>query len=606
MKVRDRRWLVGLLLGAIASLAFSWQPAPAANPPQFVAQFPDLGLDELVNPRFESFDSEIETSWVVFDGRQVILVAAPAAMTSPEESEPISPADNRARQIERQLRAIAREAVASPTLPEVRAVREDGRGFLVIEVDGQYLMSVTNLDAQIAGVSLPVRAQEIVKSVDAALLRARQERSHRYLVRQGIVAGLLVAGLAGSSLFICWLKKQSSRQHERTLAQLEEETADLAPSEDLEAPPSDNIDEATEVKRVAAEQAREEQKKRIQMHDDLFQFWLQLALISIWLVGLLYGLGLFVQTRPLQLIALRWIQGSLFQLAAVILVVYVLLRSSYVGINRLFAAISEGSLWRIDSTSDRLSKRIQTISGVLKSIATIAIVGGGILVGLSVLSINIGPILAGAGILGLAVSFGAQSLVKDVINGFFILLEDQFSVGDVIATSGVAGFVEDLNLRVTRLRSADGNLIVIPNGNISTVENLTNGFSRANLSIEVAYNTDLDLAIATIGKTANDMAADPDWKELIVQDPQVLGVDAFGDNSITIRIWIDTQPLKQWSVAREFRLRLKKALDRAGISIPFPQRSIWFESPLRTLDKSLNESELQQLVTLRSSGREGK
>ncbi len=142
-----------------------------------------------------------------------------------------------------------------------------------------------------------------------------------------------------------------------------------------------------------------------------------------------------------------------------------------------------------------------------------------------------------------------------------------------------------MNLRITQIRSADGNLITIPNSQIAVVENLTNGFSRANLGINVAYHTDLDLAIGVIGQVANTMSQEPGWREMIVNPPLILGVDAFGDNSITIRIWIDTQPLQQWNVAREFRLRIKKAFDEAGITIPFPQRSVWFKNPLPQADQ---------------------
>lgn len=274
---------------------------------------------------------------------------------------------------------------------------------------------------------------------------------------------------------------------------------------------------------------------------------------------------------------------------------YAFVRISEYVIDKVLAALSR-ERFLLPEASLRLSKRIDTFSGVIKGTMAILLVGIGTLMALSVLGVNVGPILAGAGILSLGISFGSQSLVKDVINGFFILLEDQFSVGDVVIVDSSSGLVEAMNLRITQLRSADGNLITIPNSAIVTVENLTKEWSRANLGIEVAYDTDLQQAIAVITQVAETMRRDRNWREAILEPAQILGVDAFGDNSITIRIWIKTQPLQQWSVAREFRLRLKQALDEAGISIPFPQRSIWFENSLRSTT-NLDPETLRKLLS---------
>ena len=195
------------------------------------------------------------------------------------------------------------------------------------------------------------------------------------------------------------------------------------------------------------------------------------------------------------------------------------------------------------------------------------------------LGIDIAPILAGAGILGLGISFGAQSLVKDIINGVFILIEDQFGVGDVIDAGGFIGAVEELNLRTTQIRSADGELITIPNSFITVVKNKSSNWSRVNLGIDVAYGTDIDRAIAIIAEVANEMSLELPWKLLILEPPMVLGVDNFGADGITIRVWIKTKPSEHMSVGREYRRRLKITFDREGIQIPFPQRSIWLESP---------------------------
>ncbi|MEM8716076.1 MAG: mechanosensitive ion channel domain-containing protein, partial [Cyanobacteria bacterium P01_G01_bin.4] len=312
---------------------------------------------------------------------------------------------------------------------------------------------------------------------------------------------------------------------------------------------------------------------------DLTSKALQITQVAVWIVGTIGIANLFPYTRWITVVAFSTISGVVLELLVIIVVTYLLLRIIESAIEHLFAAIAEGRFITVD-TSPRLTQRIETFSGVIKGAALVLISGVGTLVGLATIGIDIAPILAGAGILGLAVSFGAQSLVKDIINGFFILLEDQYGVGDVVSIDGSSGFVERMNLRITQLRSGDGNLITVPNGSITVVENLTSHWSRVNLGIEVAYSTDLDKAIEVIGREARQMLRERYWKDLIVDEPQVLGVDGFGENSIIIRLWIKTLPLKHFEVGREYRKRIKKAFDREGISIPFPQRSIWFENEL--------------------------
>ncbi|MFQ5875031.1 MAG: mechanosensitive ion channel family protein, partial [Dehalococcoidia bacterium] len=195
------------------------------------------------------------------------------------------------------------------------------------------------------------------------------------------------------------------------------------------------------------------------------------------------------------------------------------------------------------------------------------------------LGLQIGPILAGVGIIGLAVGFGAQSLVKDVINGFFLLLENRYRVGDVIRAAGVAGRVESITLRVTTLRDLEGRVHVIPNGQIETLTNFTKDWSRALLDIGVAYKEDVDEVMAVLREVSEELRQDEGFKEFIVEPLTILGVEAFGDSEVTIRMFFTTQPLKQWDVAREFRRRVKKAFDEQGIEIPFPHRTIYMGVP---------------------------
>ena len=226
-----------------------------------------------------------------------------------------------------------------------------------------------------------------------------------------------------------------------------------------------------------------------------------------------------------------------------------------------------------EKTLSYREKRAQTVSGLLKGVGKILIVLFALFLTLDTF-MDIGPLLAGAGILGLAVSFGSQSLVKDVIAGFFILMEHQFDVGDVIEVAGKAGAVEKMTLRVVMLRDLEGTMHVVPNGQITTVSNRTRGWSRAVLDIGVGYASDVDQALETLRNEARSFAEDSAWSFKLDGPPEVVGVQGLGDNAVTIRVMLRTRPGMQWEVGREFRRRAKNRLDREGIEIPFPQRTV--------------------------------
>ncbi len=221
-----------------------------------------------------------------------------------------------------------------------------------------------------------------------------------------------------------------------------------------------------------------------------------------------------------------------------------------------------------------IEKRVDTLSHV--TYRTIWIIGllVGLITVLPLFGFNVGALLAGAGIVGLAVGFGAQSLVKDVISGLFVLVENQYAKGDVVNIAGIGGLVEDVNLRRTILRDLDGTVHSIPNGEVSVASNLTRSWSRVNIMIGVSYGEDLDHVFAVINRVGEEMAKDTEWAKDIIEAPKALGVEGFGDSGVDIRILGDTQPIRQWDVMRELRRRLKKAFDAEGIEIPFPHRTL--------------------------------
>jgi small conductance mechanosensitive channel len=245
------------------------------------------------------------------------------------------------------------------------------------------------------------------------------------------------------------------------------------------------------------------------------------------------------------------------------------LRRSSVGGRLPASVLATGSL------DLRSQARAETLGFVLRSIVTFVIwVIAGITI-LGELGINLGPLIAGAGIAGIALGFGAQSLVKDFLAGIFILVEDQYGVGDVVDVGEASGTVEAVSLRTTRLRDVSGTVWHVPNGQILRVGNMSQQWARALLDVSVAYGTDLELAQRIIKETADGLWRDAEWSGRILEEPEVWGIEELGADGIAIRLVLKTLPAAQWGVLRELRARLKVALDDAGIEIPYPQRTVW-------------------------------
>ena len=219
-----------------------------------------------------------------------------------------------------------------------------------------------------------------------------------------------------------------------------------------------------------------------------------------------------------------------------------------------------------------------TASAILASAASVAIYATAGLVLLGELGVSLGPLLAGAGIVGIAIAFGAQNLIRDVLGGLFVLMEDQYGVGDIIDAGRAVGRVEDFTLRVTKVRDLEGTLWFVPNGLIEDVGNKSQVWSRAILDIDVAYGADHDKAGEII-----KLAADRVWHErrpdaLVVEEPELWGIERLGDSAVSIRLAVKCAPADQWAVARAIRGEVKRDLDAAGIEIPFPQQSLWVRS----------------------------
>ncbi len=566
-----RRFGIHLLLAVAIALAIVG-PAraqfrlPQLNPWQFASGTP----------------SPVARGCVYLDGHCILQLAAPA-----------SELQERLRTVERRLQMAARQyrqsegGFALTTTPQpcnesgsrsVYIIHRDSRSgsailrqqqwcdngpnniYVALEGDSEplRLLNLTDLDAESQGQQVEALAPEMARSIQAGLARSRDEREPSYLWGQGrsTVAAFSLAALV--TLLSIW--------GHRFLKDLEE--------------------------RLAKRLAREPVTTQLQRSGNLSLIklakrLLRLLQIGVWVAAALYSLGLFPQTRPLQ-VALSFFLRAPLRIAIVGIGTWIVVRLSFAAIDRFAAALGSNTLLTPDA-SWRLQLRLTTISGVSKGVICVIWCNVGFLVALSAIGIDIGPILAGAGIVGFAISLASQNLIRDAINGFFIILEDQYGLGDVIVLDPqTGGLVENMNLRITQLRDAEGRLITVPNSEIRTVANVSKHWSRSDLKVPIAYQADADRALEVIQNVLEDLWHDSEFAESILEKPELLGVDEFVDRGIVIRIWIKTRPLKQWSIARESRRRIKAALDTAGIPLAVAQEQIWVEGVGAARDRSLS------------------
>ncbi|MBD2603679.1 mechanosensitive ion channel family protein [Scytonema hofmannii FACHB-248] len=507
---------------------FNVSKATAQIPFLPILQSPQLGINDS--------DKTIVNDSIYLDGRRLFQIADTRANLA-----------QRLEDIQQALDRISQNYFQTPDAKLNVEIDQAANASPIIRVNGNYLMTVTQEDANIRQQDPESLAEEFKQLLLQKLPQAKQERKTQFLMYQGKIAAATILGM----IIISWgVYKWQCRSRKISVQP---------------TPP------ATPATKPITVQLNREQNQHIQ---EAKRRLFQLGQAMIWGGGSFFILGLFPYTRSLQIAILRGAKIPL-QVGLMLLLTYVAVRLIYALTDSFASALINSSTLLTPETTERLQLRVSTISGVTKSIATFALLILSTLLTLTVLGIDVIPLLAGASLIGVALSLASQSLIKDAINGFLIILEDQYALGDVIAVGEVGGLVENLNLRMTQVRDSEGRLITIPNSEIKIVANLSSRWSRADLNIPVSYQTNIDKALELIEHVALKMDLDPLWQEQIVETPKVLGVDNFGDRGLIIRVWIKTQPLKQWDVAREFRRRLKIAFDKAGVSIPLPQQAIW-------------------------------
>ncbi len=545
MPLQQRTLILGIFVGLSLTL-LPFNPTIAQTSPSL----PKLELPQFINPSTKT-DTQVATETVKLDEHRLFTIAESSV---PDNAKPnnTSPVKIRLQGIESNLDRLV-NANLNPETLKVNAAIDTKSNLPVISVNGKYFMTVTTLDAQLQGEDPATYAKTLTQTIQQALIRAKQERQPKFLMRQIVVAGVILLVMNLSSLGLRSFQRRLKTQQERIQAEMPLDPV-VAPKKAVSLIFSTRLT----LQRLFA-------KRQQKTFKELQRHLLQLLQIGIWSGSGIIILGLFPYTRWLQPIFL----SVPIQIVAVIAIAYAHIRLGDVLIDRLFAVFEAEKSTSVE-VSQRLLLRVSTFSRVAKGLVTIIALSFAVLALLAIIGIDLVPLLAGAGIAGLGITLACQSLIKDIINGMLILLEDQYAVGDVIQIGVVRGLVEHMNLRMTQLRNTEGRLITIPNSAISIVENLSKNWSQVDLAIPLSHTANLDQAIQLIEKTGQEMSHDHDWRYQILQAPEVLGVDEFTSTGVTIRVWIKTQPSQQWKVGREFRFRLKMALDAQGIAMGVP------------------------------------
>lgn len=583
---RSRRWLSSLITGLLLVLAISGLPVKA----QF--SLPSTGQDRQDPPAGVERIGLLEVTSIYFNGAPIFKIASPTVLNRDAPGNQI-PIEVRARDVEANLkRLLAEDRDRQPTDKRkystfldpdtVQVVKETINGQPVLLVKDanlsqpETLLTVTDTDARYYYTSIEVVADRWQKSLEREFklaLAMRQPAAFKEQIWSAITISLqlilISLGCLGLWKILSWRKHIYDCEQ---ATQLESEQSTMTPVINGGAPVPLDAKVAT---------GQFVSRLRLQLIG-LLRWLLFWATVFLWLFGIGTILRLFPVTRRYAdftsapvLILLGWFLAGFIDRLADLL------------IDRFTQAWKQGD-WlpaqldgHVDGHRDR---RVSTIVSAIKWLKALLVYTFAVLLVLQVLGVSSSSVLAIGAVVALAVSFASQSLVKDLVNGFLILLEDQYAVGDVIAVGTAQGFVENMNLRITQLRSSEGRLITIPNSQISQVENLTRNWSRVNFGIEVAYETDIDEALTLVQKVAQALYQDPQWRSLIPENPDVLGVDSITHQGLLIRVWIKTAPLQQWKIEREFRRRLKVAFDQQGIHIGVPQQAMYATKGLTMLE----------------------
>ncbi|MBS0017295.1 MAG: mechanosensitive ion channel family protein [Arthrospira sp. SH-MAG29] len=538
---------------------------------------------------------------VSLDNRSLLEVTSEPTI-SPDHTRDFG-VQQRVQRIEKILMSIVAAVENPDTLQIEVGIRNDETVVYAPEqpqIQDQVIITITDFDSLHQGQSKKAIAKQWRDIIYQELHRSISERRafQQYFWNRKLPFTLLFLGIIVLSSWLLWqLQKIIDRENERikNLSKPATEIIESDHNSEAEILPKSRFKLGFNQIWTRLPNFSPYQKRQV---IQFFRQVTQWGQIFIWLGGLAYILYYYPATRAIG-VALGGVPLSLL---VYYLIVIAAIKISHLSIEYSLQEWVNQSLFKYPNSQQRFLSRQITYTAALKGLASFTSYFIGVVLTLntilsSVFNIQMNEILTGVGVIGFALTYIFQSTIKDVLNGCLILWTDQYAVGDVIAVENKSGLVEYINLYITQIRNLDGNLITIPNGSISTVENMTKNWSRVNFTIEVAYDSDIRKAMEVMKQVGEEMLQEPYWRNLILELPQVLGVDEVSHRGMLVRIWITTQPVKQWEVGREFRCRVKEAFDREGIKIGIPQQALWHQGYHHLLDQNGNhEGELSSSV----------
>ncbi len=596
MKKQLRKWLgkygfclamglaiAALLTGPVWAQTISPFPANGSNASSEAPAAADTSpekpaVSRLVPDQWIVASEMVDVAPIYLDGRTLFKISAPPIAGQ-------QPAESRAQEIQQRLNYLTEQMsvpmvsqdgedsevpnveVPNVEVPNVTVTVDEPSNLPVIFVNDQPLLTVTNLDAQLTGYASPMPlASSWAETLQVAFERYWQERSPHFLQRQAKIS----AAILGVTLLLQLAVRRLIGQLKQRQIRLAEAKTHLGearpPNPVVEAPVFVGFNSLFDQLK-----ARLDNRQKRKLNETA---WGLLSLVQsvLWIASGLWILSLFPYSRWLTTLLLQWLEIP----ARILLVgalAYTAIRLSGLAIDKTSLALQEGAQLA-SGQSQRLSLRFSTFSQVVKGIVGLLILVVAGTFALATTGVQIAPLLAGAGIVGIGVSLAAQSLIKDLINGFLILFEDHFGIGDVVSIGGLTGSVEYINLRITQLRDSEGRLITIPNSQINIVQNLSMDWAQVDLRITVAPRSDLNQVLALLKSIATDLSQDAEWQRFILEPPELLGIEALDYTGVTLRLLLKTQPLKQWPVARELRQRIREAFVQEGIEMGIAQEQI--------------------------------
>jgi len=510
---------------------------------------------------------------VRLDGRDLFSIAA-SRTKGKDDQWGLGTLQFRRDRIEKRLQAQVRYLVENAVDPEslqVITTRLNQQMAVQVVFNGEAakpIVTVTDLDAEIYGLTELELAEEYARKIREALVLSLQERQpdvqRSQLQRAGI--GVAIAALLGT-LLLGW-QRQIGKVRRRLRQEFQHQQAFLERQQAMAGLDADLNQDSAEQEQLFALKRRIERKtwqKRI----------LQLMLLLLMVVALAWVLQCFPQTRTLGVVVLRQPIGLLL----IGLTVQIAIVLSYLLIDWLLTKWVGTEDQQSPAEIERRRRRLLSLAPVLKGVTATLLVIAGLMLAYSLFSFTTGlTLFAGLGVLGLAVSLAFQSSIKDALTGWMFLARDAYTVGDVVAVKDVAGVVERMSLFMTQIRNSAGDLITLRNGEITTVINRSKDWSRMDFTVLVDYETDTKQAMILMQDVMKTMQADPGWGAELIGEPDILGIEQFEQDGILLKIRIQTQPGQQFNVIREFRFRLNQGFKTAGIKIPIPQREVRYRT----------------------------